>query len=54
MPGRNIVLLTTTALLTALREKHDYELLPPQQLDPARPLPGTFSPFPVRFGPRLV
>jgi cytochrome P450 len=46
--GRNLVLLTTSALLAALLERHAFALTPPR-LDPHHRLPGTLSPFNLTF-----
>lgn len=48
--GRNVVLLTASAALARLLARHDYRLKRPQ-LNPSRPLPGTLSPFHLRFTP---
>lgn len=48
-PGRNLVLLTTSTMLAQLLAEHDFELDPPGRLDPGNPLPGTLSPYHLRF-----
>ena len=48
-PGQNLVLLTTSTFLACLLRSHEFRLLGPDRLDPARPLPATLSPFDVRF-----
>jgi cytochrome P450 len=48
-PGRNVVLLTASTMLATLLERHDLRLLAGADLDPSRPLPGTLSPFALRF-----
>lgn len=49
-PGRNVVLLTASVMLAALTERHRFTIRG-APLDPARPLPGTLSPFRLRFEP---
>jgi cytochrome P450 len=48
-PGRNLVLLTTSTFLAVLLSRLDVRLDPPDRLDPARALPGTLSPYGLRF-----
>jgi cytochrome P450 len=48
-PGRNIVLLLTSAMLAALLENRQVRLKPPDRLDPNRPLPGTLNNYSLRF-----
>lgn len=50
VPGRNVVLLTASVMLAALTERHRFTIRG-APLDPARPLPGTLSPFRLRFEP---
>jgi cytochrome P450 len=49
-PGRNVVLLTASVLLSTLVERHDYRL-EGASLVSDQPLPGTLSPFALRFAP---
>lgn len=50
-PGRSLVLLVTTTLLTTFLEgRRTVRQIAPAPLDPARPLPATLSPFRLRFG----
>lgn len=52
-PGRNVVLLTASVLLATLVERHGWALT----RGPVRsghPMPGTLSPFTLRFVPRSV
>lgn len=48
-PGRNVVLLTASTVLAELVRRHDYT--PQRPLDTEQ-LPGTLSPFSLRFTPR--
>jgi hypothetical protein len=48
-PGRNLVLLTTSAMLAALIDDRQVRLKPPTRLDPQRPLPGTLNNYALRF-----
>ncbi len=48
-PGRNLVLLLSSAMLTALLADRQIRLQPPARLDFHRPLPGTLNPYPLRF-----
>jgi cytochrome P450 len=50
-PGRNLVLLTTSSFLGRLLAGHELHLDPRGRLDGSRPLPGTLSPFTLRFRP---
>ncbi|WP_409329483.1 cytochrome P450 [Trujillonella humicola] len=50
-PGRNTVLLTASVFLAALVEDTDWRPAG-DALDPDRPMPGTLSPFRLRFEPR--
>jgi cytochrome P450 len=50
-PGQNLVMLTGSSFLATLLDKHDYQLQHPRRLNPARPLPVTFSPYRLRFRP---
>lgn len=52
-PGRNVVLLAASTALGRLLERHDYTLQEPR-LSADRPLPGTLSPFHLRFTPRSL
>lgn len=49
-PGRNVLLLTASVMLGALSERHRFSVTgrPPE---PTRPMPGTLSPFGLRFQP---
>jgi cytochrome P450 len=47
--GRNLVLFTTSTLLAALIEGHDVRLASPARLHRRGRLPGTLSPFRLRF-----
>ncbi|WP_020672835.1 cytochrome P450 [Amycolatopsis nigrescens] len=51
-PGRNLVLMTTTAMLAALIRRHDYALISAPDLDPNRPLPATIDNFGLEFEAR--
>ena len=49
-PGRNLVLLLTSTLLAALlQDGRELRQLEPEPLERTRPLPGTLSPFRLRF-----
>ncbi len=48
-PGRNLVLLTTSAMIGTLLTRHDLRLQAPHALDPDRDLPGTLNPFELTF-----
>jgi cytochrome P450 len=48
-PGRNLVLLLGSAILTALLDDRDVRLSPPTRLDARRPLPATLDHFSLRF-----
>ncbi|HEY3752073.1 MAG TPA: cytochrome P450 [Pseudonocardiaceae bacterium] len=48
-PGRNLVLLTMSALLAALLEQHRFRLLSGPSLDPGAPLPFTIDNFGLDF-----
>jgi cytochrome P450 len=47
-PGRNLVLLLTSAMLAALIDQRSLRLVPSDRLDPAR-LPGTLDNYSLRF-----
>ena len=49
-PGRNLVLLVTSSMLATLLENHRLRQLHPRPLVAGNPLPGTLSPFRLRFG----
>jgi cytochrome P450 len=51
-PGQNLVLLTASTFLATLLDKHRFTLEHAERLDPAQPLPATFSPYRLRFGTR--
>lgn len=51
-PGRNVVLLTTTALLARLLTRAETTQVHPRPLRAATPLPATLSPFRLRFSVR--
>jgi cytochrome P450 len=48
-PGRNLVLLLSSTMLSALIEHHELWLEPPDRLDEQRPLPGTLNNYSLRF-----
>jgi cytochrome P450 len=48
-PGRNLVLLTTSAMIGTLLARHELRLQPHHSLGPDRDLPGTLSPFELTF-----
>jgi cytochrome P450 len=48
-PGRNVVLLTTSIMLSALLGDRQIRLKPPTRLDSRRPLPGTLNNYSLRF-----
>jgi cytochrome P450 len=48
-PGRNLVLLTTTAFLSELVEQHRFALVPPARLDGREPLPSVLDPYSLRY-----
>jgi hypothetical protein len=47
--GRNLTLLVASMMLATLLERHEYRLTSPSRLDQRHPLPGTLSPFRLRF-----
>lgn len=47
--GRNLVLLLTSMALATLLDRGSYRLLPPHPLGAGHALPGTLSPFRLRF-----
>jgi cytochrome P450 len=49
-PGKQLVLLLTSAALASLVSGHDVRLEEGQDLDPERPLPGTMDNYSVRLG----
>ncbi|PPB50460.1 cytochrome P450 [Arthrobacter pityocampae] len=49
-PGKQLVLLVTSAALAALVAGHDFRVEEGQALDPERPLPGTMDNYSVRLG----
>lgn len=49
-PGRQLVLLLTSAALASMVAGHDFLLEEGQPLDPRRPLPGTMDNYSVRLG----
>ena len=48
-PGRNLVLLTASAMLATLLTQHDVRLERPGRLGPDQALPGTLNPFELHF-----
>jgi hypothetical protein len=48
-PGRNFVLMMTTAMIASIIEKHDVRLLPPDRLRADAPMPGTLNNYDLRF-----
>lgn len=48
-PGRDLVLFTTSTLLSDLVERFDVRPDNPTRLSPDRPLPGTLDPFSIRL-----
>ncbi|WP_458112091.1 cytochrome P450 [Arthrobacter sp. R1-13] len=48
-PGRQLVLLLTSAMLSYLLEKTQFRLASSQHLSPSEPLPGTLNHFSLRF-----
>jgi cytochrome P450 len=50
-PGRDLVLMLTSAMLAGLLEDLEWRLVPPPVLDPGRPLPGTLDNYTLRFEP---
>jgi cytochrome P450 len=48
-PGRNLVLLVTSAFLAAVIEGREMQLIPRQRLGPGKPLPGTLNNYGLRF-----
>lgn len=48
-PGRQLVLLVTSAMLAALVHDRRVLLKPPPRLDPREPLPGTLNNYALRF-----
>lgn len=48
-PGRNLVLLLTSAMLAELLDGREARLKTPGRLDPHRPLPGTLNNYSLRF-----
>lgn len=48
-PGRNLVLLLTSAMLAALLDQRQVRLQPPDRLNPRQPLPGTLNNYALRF-----
>jgi hypothetical protein len=55
-PGRNLVLLTTTAMIAALIEGREFRLQPTDRVDRHGRLPSMLSPYTLafRFGPRAI
>jgi Cytochrome P450 len=51
-PGRNLVLFLASSLLAALLEQHRWRQTHARPLAADTPLPGTLSPFRLRFEPR--
>ena len=51
-PGRHLVLLLTSALLSRLLQEHSFTLQDGGRLTPERPLPGTLNNFALRFSVR--
>ncbi len=49
-PGKQLVLLLTSAALAALVQGHDVRVEEGQALDPSAPLPGTLDNYSVRLG----
>ncbi|MBG6225640.1 cytochrome P450 [Arthrobacter sp. CAN_A2] len=49
-PGKQLVLLMTSAALAELVAGHDFQVEEGQSLDPDRPLPGTMDNYSVRLG----
>jgi cytochrome P450 len=48
-PGRNIVLLTSSAFIATVLPERTFRLAQPSRLDPNRPLPATLNHFSLRF-----
>ena len=48
-PGRQLVLLLTSAMLAALIDGRQVSLKPPARLDPRQPLPATLNNYALRF-----
>jgi cytochrome P450 len=48
-PGRQLVLLLTSAMVAALVDRREVVLKPPARLDPRQPLPGTLNNYALRF-----
>lgn len=48
-PGRNVVLLVTSAMLAEMLAASAPRLVPPGRLDARRPLQGTLNPYSLRF-----
>jgi cytochrome P450 len=51
-PGKQLVLLLTSAMLAAILDRREVSLIPPTRLDPAKPLPATLNNYGLRFGLR--
>ncbi|WP_129336444.1 cytochrome P450 [Cellulomonas endophytica] len=51
-PGRNLVLETTSTFLGRLLQHHDLPLADPSRMVEGAPLPGSLSPFTLRFDVR--
>ncbi|MHA7189831.1 cytochrome P450 [Arthrobacter sp. MDT2-16] len=49
-PGKQLVLLLTSAALASLVDGHDFRIEEGQALDPGNPLPGTMDNYSVRLG----
>jgi cytochrome P450 len=52
-PGRNVVLLTASTMLATLIGERDWHMTG-APIDPERPLPGTVSPFRLRYTPQRL
>ncbi|HMQ29230.1 MAG TPA: cytochrome P450 [Chloroflexaceae bacterium] len=50
-PGRNLVLLVSSAMLASLLDGRSFRLSGPPRLGPARPLPATLDNYGLRFAP---
>ncbi|MFA9429388.1 cytochrome P450 [Egicoccus sp. AB-alg2] len=51
-PGRNLVLLLTSAMLGSLVQRHEYRLPASRHLDPTASMPSIYDPFHVTFAVR--
>ncbi|MCD0452062.1 cytochrome P450 [Actinocorallia sp. API 0066] len=53
-PGRDLVMLTTSVFLAELVRDHVYRQTAGRRLSPGLPLPGSFSPYRLRFAVRRL